>query len=693
MGRELFAIKSVAVIGASGNPHKLGYTIVKNLVDYHFKGSIYPVSLHAQTILGLQTYPHVADIPRDVDLAVISVPSVAVPGALQECVQKGVALVIIISAGFKEIGGFGEELEQKLLDSIAGSNTRILGPNCLGWINASQALNASFAANFPTYDGISFISQSGALGTAFLDWISANNLGLHNFISIGNKADLDENFFLERMQSDRLVACYLEDIRDGRKIMELGRKYNAGRPAIILKPGRSAAASAAINSHTGALAGGYAVVRTALQQCGYIMVDTIGELFYTMKALAWQPLPTFNKVAIVSNAGGAAVIATDVLVEKGLELASLSPQTVDILTDALPRTVSIHNPVDVVGDALSDRYLRAMEAVLQDEDVSAIIVILTPQVMTEIEQTAAYVGEMKKYGKPILAAFIGGTLVEKGLQLLAEKKIPAYHFPETAVNVLAHMVWYAEYRKRASYSWLEEDAASLYAAQHQAAILELYQRSHAVNAPALPPESANELARRYGIPVPASSVCESVEQAIDASVGYPCVLKIAAPSLLHKSDIGGVITDIKDEATLRAGYLQLEEIIRQHQIPEATILVQQQVGEGTPVIIGATRDANFGTVLIFGSGGIYTEILHDISRRIAPVERHELQKMLEETRIYEILKGARGQKAADIAGIITVLKAVEYLMQDYAFIQAIDINPLVINEQGMCAVDIKVLLA
>ncbi|GCE30464.1 acyl-CoA synthetase [Dictyobacter alpinus] len=699
MVKELFNINSVAVIGASGNPHKLGYTVVKNLVDYRFNGPIYPVSLHAQTILGIQTYPTITDIPKHVDLAIISVPSVAVPQALRECVQKEVALVVIISAGFKEIGGAGIELEQQLLEIIAGSKTRILGPNCLGLIDAGSNLNASFAANSPKYDAISFISQSGALGTAFLDWISANNLGLHYFVSIGNKADLDENFFLERMQSDRLVACYLEDIKDGKQFMQIGQKYNARRPALILKPGRSAAASAAISSHTGALAGGYEVVRTALQQCGYIVVDTVGELFNTLKAFAWQPLPTFDKVAIVSNAGGAAVIATDVLMEDGLELANLSTHTVDTLSNALPRTVSIHNPVDVVGDALSGRYLRAMEAVLQEEDVSAMIVILTPQVMTEIEETAAYIGEMQKYGKPILASFIGGTLVEKGLKLLAEKKIPAYHFPETAVNVLAHMVWYAEYRKRASYNQNQPVAtagASPYAEEHKEAIFALYQQARAVQAPALPPESADELARRYGIPVPESYACRSVDQAVmclRSSIGYPCVLKIAAPSLLHKSDIGGVITNVKDEVALREGYLQLEEIIRQQQIPEATILVQQQVGQGIPLIIGATRDANFGTVLIFGSGGIYAEILHDISRRIAPVESHELQKMLEETRVYTILKGARGQKAANMKAIMQVIKAVEYLMQDYDFIQSIDINPLMIDAQGMCAVDVKVVLA
>ncbi|GLV55209.1 hypothetical protein KDH_20560 [Dictyobacter sp. S3.2.2.5] len=428
MLRTLFDVRSVAVIGASGNPQKLGYTIVKNLVQYHFRGAIYPISLHAQTILGIKTYARVSEVPRDIDLAVIAVPGEAVPPVLRECVSKAIPLVIVISAGFKETGEPGAGRERELREIIEGSGTRLLGPNCLGLIDAASSLNASFAASFPAYEPISFISQSGALGTSFLDWIGANHLGLHCFVSLGNKADLDENYFLERLRDDRLVACYLEDIKDGRRFLQLGQQYNCRRPAIVLKAGRSEAASEAIRSHTGALAAGYPLTKAALQQYGYIVVETIGDLFHTLKAFAWLPLPTFNRVAIVSNAGGAAVVATDTLIEKGLELADLSPATQDVLHQLLPRAASIHNPVDVIGDALSERYLQAMEAVLQEEDVSSLLVILTPQVMTEIEKTAAYIGAMKKHGKPIVAAFIGGTLVEKGLQLLAEKRSPPTTF-------------------------------------------------------------------------------------------------------------------------------------------------------------------------------------------------------------------------------------------------------------------------
>ncbi|GCE24289.1 acetate--CoA ligase family protein [Dictyobacter kobayashii] len=413
MARELFNIKSVAVIGASGNPQKLGYTIVKNLVDYHFRGVIYPISFHAQTILGIKTYLRVTEVARNVDLAVIAVPAAAVPEVLRECVDKEIPLAIVITAGFKETGEMGACCEQQLLEIIAGSHTRLLGPNCLGIIDAANHVNASFAASFPAYEPISFISQSGALGASFLDWISANHLGIHYFISLGNKADLDENYFLERLRSDKLVACYLEDIKDGKKFLQLGQQYNVERPAIVLKPGRNEAASAAIKSHTGVLAGGYPITKAALQQYGYVVVETIEDLFNTLKAFAWQPLPTFNKVAIISNAGGAAVIATDALIEQGLELASLSPTTMNMLSRTLPRSASIHNPVDVVGDALSLRYLQAMEVVLQEEDVSSLLVILTPQVMTEIEQTAAYIGKMKKYGKPILASFIGVAWLRK----------------------------------------------------------------------------------------------------------------------------------------------------------------------------------------------------------------------------------------------------------------------------------------
>lgn len=695
MVRELFNVRSVAVIGASENPQKLGYTIVKNLVHYRFRGAIYPISLHAQTILGIKTYTHVVEVPRDIDLAVIAVPAAVVPDVLQECVRKEIPLVIVITAGFKETGAQGACREQQLQEVIAGSNTRLLGPNCLGLIDAASSLNASFAASFPTYEPISFISQSGALGASFLDWISANRLGIHYFISLGNKADLDENYFLERLHSDKLIACYLEDIKDGKEFLRIGQQYNCNRPVIVLKAGRSAAASEAIKSHTGALAGGYPLTKAALQQYGYIMVETIGDLFYTLKAFAWLPLPTFNKVAIVSNAGGAAVVATDTLIEKGLELADLSPATQDVLRQMLPRAASIHNPIDVVGDALSVRYLQAMEAVLQEEDVSALLVILTPQVMTEIEKTAAYIGEMKKYGKPILASFIGGTLVDKGLKLLDERKVPAYHFPETALNVLATMTWYASYRQRIAYNLPTPALKSPYYAEHQAAVDELYQQARALGLRTLPQASVDELARRYHIAVPESYACQHIDQAVlcvRSSVGYPCVLKVVAPTLLHRSDIGGVITNIKNEVALREAYYQLEALVREHKIADATICVQKYIEAGIQLIVGATRDANFGTVLLFGSGGIYTELLGDVVRRIAPLERAEVLAMISETRIAPILKGMRGQKAVDLQRIIDVIKAVEYLMQDYDFIQSIDINPLLASADDICAVDLKILL-
>ncbi|GHO83851.1 acetate--CoA ligase family protein [Dictyobacter formicarum] len=690
MVRELFNVRSVAVIGASENPKKLGYTIVKNLVHYRFRGAIYPISLHAQTILGIKTYTHVEEVPRDIDLAVIAVPAAVVPEVLRQCVNKVIPLVIVISAGFKETGEQGACREQQLLEIIAGSNTRLLGPNCLGLIDAASSLNASFAANFPAYEPISFISQSGALGAAFLDWISANHLGIHYFISLGNKADLDENYFLERLYSDKLIACYLEDIKDGQQFLQIGQKYNCNRPVIVLKAGRSASAAEAIRSHTGVLAGGYPLTKAALQQYGYIVVETIGDLFHTLKAFAWQPLPTFNRVAIVSNAGGAAVVATDTLIEKGLELADLSLETQNVL-----RSASIHNPIDVAGDALSERYLQVMEAVLQEEDVSSLLVILTPQVMTEIEKTAAYIGGMKKYGKPILASFIGGTLVDKGLKLLDERKVPAYHFPETALNVLAAMTWYASYRQRTAYNLPTPALKSPYYEEHHAAVNELYQQARALGLNTLPQVSVDELTRRYHIAAPESYVCKQVDQAVlcvRASVGYPCVLKIVAPTLLHKSDIGAVITNIKDEVALREAYYQLEALIRERKIADAAICVQKYIEPGRQLIVGATRDANFGTILLFGSGGIYTELLGDVVRRVAPLERAEMLTMISETRIAPILEGMRGQKAVDIQRIIDVIKAVEYLMQDYDFIQSIDINPLLVSADSICAVDIKIFL-
>ncbi len=691
---NLSTIQSIAVIGASNERKKLGYSILKNILDYGFSGKVYPINLKEEAIANLRSYKSVMEISERIDLAVIAIPAPFVKEVLQECVKKTIPLVIIISAGFKETGDEGKKLEIELLQTITHSQTRIIGPNCLGMILAQSHVNASFAANFPSYDPISFISQSGALGTAFLDWIDENDLGIDSFISIGNKSDIDENILLEQLDNQKVIACYLEDIKDGKKLMEIGYIKNQKRPVLVLKPGKSEAAAKAISSHTGSLAGGHVAISTALKQSGYIEVNTIGELFNKIKAFAWQPIPKSNKIAIVTNAGGPAVITTDLIIEKGMRLADIDEKTHALLQEKLPRTANMHNPIDVIGDALSDRYVAAMEAVLQEDEVSALLVLLTPQIMTEIELTAKLIGTMTKYNKPIIASFIGGTLVEKGMKLLAKEKIPAYHFPETAVDVLSSMVWYGDYVKKHETSLVASSQSMYYAASH-GYISEKYIEAQRHNLKAFSPNISEQIAKRYNIPVPESSICATSDEAlthISQTVHYPCALKISSPTLLHKSDIGGVITDIQDDNGVRVAFDKLEGIIEHHSIFDAHIEVQPYITDGLYTIIGAQRDANFGVVLLFGQGGIYTELMHDTTTRIAPISKNMTLEMIDETKIASILHGIRGQDPLPLDGIVQTLQAVQDLMLDYPFISSIDINPLIVGKSGSFAVDIKILL-
>jgi acetyl coenzyme A synthetase (ADP forming)-like protein len=695
MQHNLFDIQSIAVIGASKDTKKLGYDVLSNILTYGFGGKVYPINLTEEEILGMRVYKSVGDITDPIDCAVIAIPAQGVTSVLQECVKKIIPLVIIISAGFKESGPEGAAMEQQIQDIIKNTNTRVIGPNCLGIIDSSIHLNASFAASFPTADPISFISQSGALGTAFLDWISENNLGIDRFISIGNKADIDENMLLESLQDDNVIACYLEDIADGRKLMELGYKHNTKRPVIVLKPGKTDAAIKAIASHTGALSAGHIPIATALKQSGYIEVDTIGLMFHLLKAFAWEPLPKDNKVVIVTNAGGPAVITTDLLATHGLAMAEITKQSERALREFLPREANYHNPIDVVGDALSDRYLHAMETVLAEDEVSAMIVLLTPQIMTEIEQTAKYIGQMKKFGKPIVASFIGGTLVDKALPLLAAEKIPTYHFPETAVDVLAALSTYAQYRKQHITQHSEKTTKSHSYKAHAQEILAFFAEAQKNHQEAFSPDVSDRIARMYGISTPDSFSAANVEEAISLASThnlYPGVLKISSPNVLHKSDIGGIITDISDENQLRSAYESLERIITDKQIPLSTIQIQKFIEKGQYVIIGALRDQQFGTLLLFGQGGIYTQIFNDVSRRIAPVSPVEMKDMINETKIGAILHGVRGESPYDIEEIVKTMSAVQDLMHDFDFVTSIDINPLIAEHDYTYSVDVKILI-
>lgn len=684
-------INSIAIIGASKDPKKLGYSIVKNLIDFGFKGIVYPINLNGDEILGIKAYKNLLDITSKIDLVVIAIPADKVSFELEKCVEKSVPLVIIISAGFKEIGAEGLIMEEKLKSIVKGTSTKIIGPNCLGIMNFKNKINVTFAKNIPTFSPISFITQSGALGTAFLDWISENNLGIDKFVSIGNKVDLDENTFLEDMKDQKLIVCYLEDIKDGKKLMEIGYKNNKTRPVLILSPGKTDQSKKAISSHTGSLAGSHDVISAGLKQSGYIEVNNIGELFNKIKLFTWSSLPKDEKVAIITNAGGPAVIATDLLIERGMNLAEISDSAREKLSNILPKSISIHNPLDVIGDALADRYLESMKILLQEDSVSSLLVILTPQIMTEIEKTAKYIGEMKSFNKPIVAAFIGGKLVDKGIALLAKEEIPAYHFPETAIESLSSLVWYSNYVRGENENIYNEN---VYYKDNHSYVTDLYLKAKKSGLSSFVPSLSEDIAKKYGILTPLSYTSENEEILKENAykIGYPVALKISSPNLMHKSDIGGIVLNIQDENKLVEEYKKLEEVIQKNDIRDGLIEVQQFINTQAYFFIGAKRDANFGTVIVFGYGGIYTEIIKDISRRITPLNDNQIRDMIYETKISNILKGIRGGGPFDENKIIKTIRSVISIMDDYSFISSIDINPLIIHDNDFLALDVKIYL-
>lgn len=685
-------IKSIAIIGSSNNSQKIGYDITKNILDYGYKGSIFPVNTHEESILGLRVYKSILDIDQKVDLCVIAIPAEGVANVLEDCVKKFIPLVVIVSAGFKETGN--DDLQNELNEIIKNTSTRVIGPNCLGLISSKANINVSFAANFPKYDSISFISQSGALGTAFLDWTGENNLGIDNFISIGNKIDIDENYLLENIKDEKVIACYLEDIKDGKEFMRIGFENNVKRPVIVLKPGKTQQANNAITSHTGTFTTGHIPISVGLKQSGYIEVNTIGNLFNMIKGFAWLPIPKDGKTAIITNAGGPAVIATDQLVEKGLQLAQITDETQKILKDSLPREASIRNPIDLVGDALSDRFYKAMDAVLNEKDVSSLIVILTPQIMTQIEQTAKFIGEMKKYNKPVLASFIGGTLVEKGIKLLSEEKVPAYQFPETAIDVLSALVEYSNFVNSPT-AYIVSNKKSKYYKDSHTKIMDMYMKAKESTLDVLSSNISEQIAKMYGINIPLSFKCATIEEAItlaNTNVKYPCILKISSSNLIHKTEIGGVVQNIQNKNELKKAFLNLEGIIHNKGFKDAYIEIQKFIQGDINLIIGANRDDNFGNILIFGQGGIYTEIIDDISRRVTPIDSKEILKMINETKISKVLKGFRNQEPFNLDPIINTIESVQYLIDDYPFIKSIDINPLIVKKDEAYAVDIKILI-
>jgi len=691
-----FSPRSVAVIGASRDERKLGHGVLLNVIRSGFKGRIYPINPKADEILGLKCYPSVLEVPDEVDLAVIVIPAKLVPKVAEECGEKGVKGLIVISAGFKEVGGEGTKLEAELVRIVKRYGMRMIGPNVLGLIDTSTPINASFAAGMPLPGSIGFMSQSGALCTSVLDMSLAEGIGFSKFVSLGNKADLNEIDLLEALEDDphtRVITLYLEGIADGPRFLEVARRVSRSKPIIAIKSGTTEAGARAVSSHTGTLAGSERAYEAAFKQAGIIRVFSVQELFDYAVGFAHQPLMKEGGIAIVTNAGGPGIMATDACERAGLRLASLSEETIRYLRQHLPPASNVLNPVDVLGDALADRYAAALEAVLRDPNVGGVLVILTPQVMTQIEETAKVVGELaSKYDKPVLGCFMGRATTEKGARILREYGVPNYEVPERAVRVFKAMQEYKEWLGRPP---LEVERFEFDVER----IRKIISEAQAEGRLALGDAEARGIIEACGIPVPKTGLARTPEEAVRIAeeIGYPVVMKIASPDILHKTDVGGVKLNIQTPEDVRDTFDLFIYRASQY-MPDATVWgcqVQQMVRGGKEVIVGMSRDPQFGPLLMFGLGGIYVEALQDVSFRIAPLSREEAVEMVNEIRSIKLLKGFRGEPPADLEAVVDVILRIAQLSLDFPEILELDINPLMVMEagKGVVAVDVRVVLS
>ncbi len=696
MLESFFSPASIAVIGAAREEGKVGHEVFDNVVESGFSGPVYPVNPKAAAIHGHKCYPSVEELPEAPELAVIVVPSSLVPGVVDACGKKGTRAVIVISAGFKETGIEGRKLENELVRVARSHGIRIIGPNCLGVIDTRAPLNASFAKGMPRQGGIAFISQSGALCTAILDWAKAEEVGFSQFVSFGNKADVTETELIEFFASDpntKVIVGYLEGVQDGPEFMRRVGRAAKEKPVIVYKSGGTAAGARAVSSHTGTLAGSEVAFQAAFYQAGIIRARLMEELFSYARGFAYQPVPTGKRVAIVTNAGGPGIIATDACARKGVPLASLSSETVEFLQEHLPSAANVYNPVDVLGDALADRYKLACDKVLADDNVDALIFILTPQAMTEIEETARQLVEAAHAtDKPVLACFMGKAGVDGAIKLLNRNQVPNYSFPEQAVDTLAAMMEYADYRRRpvvtaASYEADKSAVEDVFAAAHREGRRELGEFE------------AKQVLSAYGIAVAGSRLATSLEQAQEVAeeLGYPLAVKIASPNILHKTDVGGVRLDIKNADELVNAY---EEVVANARrlMPNAIIwgtVVQEMVPSGREVIVGIHKDPQFSHMVMVGLGGVYVEVLKDVSFRILPIAAPDAREMLRELKMYKLLEGVRGESPADMEALVEVLLRVSQLVSDFPEIVEMDINPLEVYErgQGCKAVDARMVLA
>jgi len=694
----IFRPSSVAIIGASSTPGKVGYVLSNNLLKSGYDEPVYLVNIKGGEILGQKAYKSVSEISGDVELAVIAIPSKYVLQTVEECGEKGVKALIIISAGFKETGSEGAELEKKLVEVAQKYDMRIQGPNCLGAINTHVPYDLSFASTLPKKGSIGFISQSGALGTAILDWIIAEEIGFGSIISLGNKADLDEVNFIEAMAENpnlKVILLYLESIERGREFLKVASKVVKNKPIMVVKGGTSSAGAKAAGSHTGALVGSFLAYKKAFDKAGVILTESMEDLFNYAVAFTQQSLPKDEGIAIVTNAGGPGILSTDLIEKLNMGMADLTDETIDYLDENLPSAAATGNPIDILGDALPDRYAIALEAALNDQNVFSVVVLLTPQAMTDSLTTAKNIVEIseKHPEKPVISVFMGGEWVAEASEYLKDNGVPCYNFPEKGIKTLNALYQYARHLR------LPEIDPPAFDDIERAKVKEIFDSVKKDNRNVLFPHEAMQVAKAYGISAPASQLATTADEAVEYAeeMGYPVVMKIVSPDIMHKTDIGGVELNLTNSNMVRIAF---EEIMRKSRKAQPLakiygITVDKMVPKGKEMIIGMSRDPQFGPMVMFGLGGIYVNFLKDVAFRLAPMNEREAQNMMEETKSYTLLKGVRGEAPADIDALRDAILRVGHLVWDFPELKDLDINPIFVYDasEGVSALDVKITLS
>ncbi len=696
----IFKPESVAVIGASEKSGSVGRSLLTNLLNNPFGGVVFPVNPKRPHVLGIKAYPTILDVPQAVDLAIIATPAATVPGLVDECAKAGVQGIIVISAGFKEAGPEGKALEEQVLAKARQAGIRLIGPNCLGVMLPQRGLNATFAVEMALPGKVAFLSQSGALGTAILDWSLNTQVGLSAFVSVGSMVDVGWGDLIDYFGNDAntsSIVIYMESVGDARAFLSAARETVFNKPIVVIKSGRSGEAAQAAASHTGALAGDDGVLDAAFARCGVLRANTIAEVFDLADILSKQPRPLGNKLTIVTNAGGPGVLATDSLIRWGGQLAALPETTEKALNQVLPAAWSHHNPIDILGDADPDRYAKTLDIVCQDAQTDGLLVILTPQTMSDPTQTAQKLAARSRMqGKPVFASWMGGKRVAEGANLLSAAGIPAFEYPDDAVRTFVDL-WRFSYNLKGLYETPLELPEFLNKPPDREKAVQLLKSVRDQKRTLLTEVESKQLLATYGIPIALTVAAPTGAEAVKAAetMGYPVVVKLYSTTITHKTDVGGVKLNLNDAEEVQRAFGEIRKSVTEKAGAEAFqgVVVEPMVRMmGQEIILGSHVDPQFGPVILFGMGGQLVEVLKDVALALPPLNTNLAKRLMEKTKVFKALQGVRGNKPVDQVALEQLLVRFSYLVVEQPWIKEIDVNPILASPDGLLALDARVVL-